>query len=193
MRIIVAMYLVVILSACSLGREEKSEVSLPQIETLAAADSVLLEVTFRGASPIASKLFCSLKKNGESNTALYRYTHRLEDNKLLVMNKVVPTTPILHHVIINEAELLKKAETIDGYQVNWLDGDYWSIVICDNKGVRTYSYPELYQQPNTPEIEQVKGLINQLDKEYEIEKGRWDLKLKKGKYTNHGGDMMEIK
>ncbi|RIJ42474.1 hypothetical protein D1627_00980 [Pontibacter oryzae] len=193
MRITVAICLVVSLSACSLGREEKSEVSVPQAETFAAADSVLMEITFRGANPIASKLFYSLKKNGVSNTDLYRYTHRLKDNKLILMKKTVPTTSTLHQVIKNERELLKKAEAMDGYQVHWLDGDYWSIAIHDNKGERTYSYPELYQQPDTPEIEQVKKLINQLDREYEIEKGRWDLKLKKGKYTNHGGEVMEIK
>ncbi len=187
------MCLVVLLSACSLGREEESEVSLPQVGTLAATDSLLMEITFRGASPVASKLFYSLKKNGEGKTDLYRYTHRLKDNKLLVMKKEVPTTSTLLQVVKNETELLKKAETIDGYQVHWLDGDYWSIAIHDSKGMRTYSYPELYQQPDNPETKLVKDLINQFDREYEVKKGRWDMKLKQGKYTNHGGEVMEIK
>ena len=187
MKIYAVLFFATLLSSCSLGRKNSTYVPMPSIETLPATDSVLMELTFYGESPIAAKVIYRLNKSGEKGTFLHYFTHRLKNDKLLVTATRIPIDSTLENLINNETSILKKAEQIEGYKLHWLDGTYWSVSINDRSGLRTYKYPELYQDLKSSEGKKIQEVFSAINKKYNIDSGRWSMKLKRGKYSNYGG------
>lgn len=187
MKIFAILLFASLLSSCSVGRKNPTYISMPSIETLSASDSVLMELTFYGESPIAAKVIYRLDKNGQESTTLYYFTHRLRNDKLLVTETKILVDSALIYLLNNESKILKSAKEIEGYKLHWLDGEYWAAAINDRKGLRTFKYPELFQNLNSSEGKRIQEVFLAIDKVYNIDAGRWNMKLSSGKYSNYGG------
>ena len=166
----------------------------PAIKQKADSDSVFIEIVFNETAPVAAILYFTVDKAGNSSAELYTYTHRYRSSKLTTQKyTILKADSLLERLIRNEQEVLTKADSIEGYKLDWLDGSNWSITIDDTAGSRKYNYPQVYEQPENEDVKRVQQMFSYLDSLYSIEYKRRNMKLRSGKYHNFGEAIMKIK